>query len=233
MKEFFEPHVIVSLAIIVGTLSMVAITLIIVLRDKISGVHVSRAGVEIRTNDMSAWSKVVDNIERIDSSTCKSIRKATSGLAILDLEKHEMSADVMLVILKANQPLICAAYENHHTRELLNNGGDAYIADKTRDIIEVVRYSRTLFSELTNKKAEAFACLWLKKILLPNLRRACVEKVTYYTAKIALSGMSKSVKEMLIFCRDKNERYIKCIDKLAARMDIDEKIACFYQSETR
>jgi len=228
MKEFFEPHVIISLAVMVGSISMVAMTLIIVLRDKISGVFVSRTGVEIRTNDISAWSKVVDKIERIDSGTSKSIRKATTGLEILNPEEHEMSADAMLVILKANQPLIGAAHENHHTRELLSDGGDAYIADKTRDIIEVIRHRRILFPELTNEKSEAFACLWLKKILLPNLRRACVEKVTYYTSKIAQSDLSKSVKEMLAGCRDKNVRYLDCIDKLAARPDIDESIARFY-----
>jgi hypothetical protein len=75
--------------------------------------------VEIHTNDVSVWSKIVDKIERIDASTCKSIRKATTGLMIIDPDPYNLSAEAMLVIREANQPLVYAAYENHHTRALL------------------------------------------------------------------------------------------------------------------
>jgi len=233
VKEFFEPHVIISLAVMIGSLAMVAITFILVLRDKISGVHVSRSGVEIQTNDISDWSNAVDKIERIDSNTGKSIRRATTGLMILDSENREMSTEVMLVVLKANQPLICAAYENHHTRELITDGGEGYLADKTRDIIDIIRPWRTLFPELTNERSEAFACLWLKKILVPNLRRACVEKVAYYTSQIGRNDISKTVEKMFVEYKKKNEAYICCIDKLAIRIDIDEKIAHFYPAEIK
>ena len=178
MKEFLEPHVIIPLAVIIGSMSMVAITLIIVLRDKISGVLVSHTGVEIRTNDVPVWSKIEDKIERIDSNTCKSIRKATACLMIIDPEKHEMSAEAMLAIREANQPLIYAAYENHHTREL-DADADVYLSDKAQDISAAVRIWKKHFPELTDDMSDAFACHWLKKILLPNLRRACVEKVNY------------------------------------------------------
>jgi hypothetical protein len=62
MQELLNPHVLMPLAVIIGSLSLVAMTLIIVLRDKISDVHVSRAGVEIRTNQSipSLWDSGVD-----------------------------------------------------------------------------------------------------------------------------------------------------------------------------
>jgi len=232
MTELLTPKIIMPLAIIIGSVSMVAITLIIVLRDKISGVHVSRTGVEIRTNDMPVWSKVVDKIERIDSNTAKSIRKATAGLMILDTEKHEVCTETMLVCREANQPLIYAAYENHHMRELKSEA-NVYIADKTHDISAAVRIWRKHFPELTAEKAHAFGCLWIKKILLPNLRRACVEKVAYYTVQINRNDISKTVKEILIGCRTKNETYIGLIDELAERPDIDEKIAAFYTEQSK
>ena len=232
MKEFLEPHVIISLAVIIGSLSMTAITLIIVLRDKISGVHVSRAGVEIRTNDVPVWSKVVDKIERIDTDTCKAIRKATTELMIIDPEKYDLSAEAMLAIRETNQPLIYAAYENHHTRALVADA-DMYLADKAHDIFVAVRILKKHFPELTKERCDAFACHWLKKILLPNLRRACVEKTAYYIEQIGRNDISNTVKEILAGCRNKNKDYVQCIDKLIARSDLSEKSSIFYPVQTK
>jgi hypothetical protein len=226
MKTFLEPHVIISLAVMVSAISIVAITLLIVLRDKISGVHVSRAGVDIHTNDVSVWSEVVDRIERIDASTCKVIRKATTRLTILDPEKHAMSPETMLVIREANLPLIYAAYENHHTREI-ESDADTYIADKAQDISEAINIWRKQFPELTDERCHAFACHWLKKILLPNLRKACGEKTAYYTSQFEQTDVSNTVKTILTSCRNKNLAYIQCIDRLAMSPDITEPSSLF------
>jgi len=226
MKEFLEPHVIISLAVIAFSLSMVAIVLIVVLRDKISGIHVSRSGVDIRMNDIMVWSKIIDEIERIDSNTAVAIRKATNRQMILDPEKYGMSADVMLAIEKANQPLVNAAYENHHTRQI-ESDADVYLSNKAHDIFESVQIWRKHFPELTEKRSKAFACHWLKTILLPPLRRACAEKVSYYNSQIKRGSVSNSVKEMLAGYRDKNLRYIENIDKLAACPSIEEKSSIF------
>jgi|GEM_PF-1593302 len=227
MKEFFDPLIIIPLAVIMGSFSIVAVTFIIVLRDKISGVHVSRSGVEIQTNDIPVWSKVVDRIERIDSNTAKSIRKSTNGLMMIDSAQQEICTETMLVCREANQPLIYAAYENHHTRDLKSDV-NVYIADKAHDIAAAVRIWRKHFPELTAEKSHAYACLWVKKILLPNLRRACVDKIAYYTSQINRKDISKTIKEILAGCRTKNETYVSLIDTLAEREDIDKSIAVYY-----
>jgi len=227
MNTFFDPNVMIPLAVIIGSLSMVAITLIVVLRDKISGVHVSRAGVEIHTNDVPVWSKVVDTIERVDANTCKAIRKGTAELMILDPEKYDMSAEVMLVIREANQPLIYAAYENHHTREL-DADANVYLADKAKDISIAVRVWKQYFPELSDEKCEAFACYWLRKVLLPNLRRACVEKMAYYTFQMDRHDVSSTIKEILKGCLSKNEGYTRCIDILVACPDFTDKSSIYY-----
>ena len=218
MKELLDPYVMIPLAVIIGSISMVAMTLVVVLRDKISGVHISRTGLEIRTNDIPVWSKVVDKIERIDSNTAKSIRKATASLMILDPEKYEACTQTMLICREANQPLIYAAYENHHTRELKSDA-KVYLADKAQDVLSAVRVFRKHFPELTEEMAYAFVCSWFKQILLPNLRRACIGKVGYYTSQINRNDISRTVKEILIECRTKNEAYICLIDKLTERSD--------------
>ena len=200
------------------------------LRDKISWMAFSRTGIQIYTNDIPVWSGIVDKIERIDSNTCKNIRKQTAGLMILDPTKYKMSAEAMLVIREANQPLICAAYENHHTRELVAEGVDAelYIADKAHDIFSAVRMLTKQFPELTEERSDCYACLWVHKILITNLRKACAEKIEFYNRNIDQSGISKTIKDILIDRRDRNKGYIKNLTELAARPDIQEKSAIFY-----
>jgi hypothetical protein len=228
MKEFLEPHVIISVAVIIGSLAMVAMTFAIVLRDKISGVHVSRTGVEIHTNDVQAWSKIVDRIERIDSGTDKSLRKQTTGLMMIDPEQHGLSAKAMLLNRDAVFPLVCAAYENHHTREIAVDGGDLYLADKSHDISAAILSWKKSLPELTDERIDDFVRVWTKKIMLPNLRRACLEKVAYYDRQLHQHSMSKTLKNILTGCREKNVGYIECIDKLAARLDVTAKTGMFY-----
>ena len=217
--QFIVPIVIVLC--VVGSVGVV--TLIVVLRDKISGVHVSRSGVEVRTNDIPAWSQVVDTIERIDSDTCKTVRKGTTRLMILDVDIHETSADAMVVNRDAVFQLVCATYENHHTREIAVDGGDIYLACKAHDVFTAVRTGKKLFPELTYEHAETFVYHWFKTILLPALLRACREKIAYYTSMIEGDEVSKSIKLILERCRQKNLDYIKLFDKLARRSDLDEK----------
>jgi len=132
----------------------------------------------------------------------------------------------MLVIRDANLPLIYAAYENHHTRALASDAA-AYLADKAQDISEAVQMEKQFFPELTDDRCEAFACHWLKKILLSNLRKACHEKVLYYNSQLERKDISSTVTAMLIWCRNKNLVYIKCIDQLAMCPDIAKKSSMF------
>jgi hypothetical protein len=227
ISQFIVPITIVTS--VVGSVGIA--TLIFVLRDKISGVYLSRSSLEIRTNDVPEWSKIVDRIERIDSNTCKTVRKATVGLMVIDPEIYGMSPEAMLVIREANLPLIYATYENHHTRELVSDGGDVYLADKANDILDAVQVWKQRFPELTYERAEAFVCHWFKKILIPTLRRACMEKVAYYSSLIDGNDVSKTIKTILEGCRQKNLNYIHCIDELSKRSDIAEKSAIFFQTQ--
>jgi len=222
-----NPAMLLLLKISVISLSVVAIVLIIVLRDKISVVSLSRTGLQIHTNDVVALVKAFRKADQIDVETRKSIRKATMGLMILDPEKYGMTAEVMLVNREANLSLIYAAYENHHTKELSSEEADVYVANKANDISESVRILRKRFPELTDETAHHHACLWIKKILIPNVRKACHEKLAYYKAMHERNKTSKIVTDELERCIRKNEGYIKCINKLAARPDIGENSSIF------
>ena len=221
VQQFIIP--ITTICCVMGSVGVV--TLIVVLRDKISGVHVSRTGVEVRTNDIPAWSQVVDTIEGIDSDTRKTVRKGTTRLMMLNIEEHDTSADAMVVNRDAVFQLVCATYDNHHTREIAADGGDIYLACKSQDVFAAVRMGKKLFPELTYERAEIFVCYWFKRILLPALLRACKEKVTYYTALIDGNESSKSIKMILQRCRKKNEDYIKLFDELSKRFDLEEQSA--------
>ena len=227
MTELFDTKLIVSFAALFAAMGFCG--LVYYLRDRISGVYVSRSSLEIRTNDIPVWKQIAHKIEQIDSNTRKTVRRGTMGLAIIDPALFGKSAEAMLVIRDANFPLFCATHENHHTRELLLDGGDVYLAEKANDIWEAVRDRNETFPGLTFDRAEALVCHWFKKILIPTLRRACDAKVEYYATQINSRDVSKAIKADLEICRKKNLEYIGRIDELSQRSDIAEKSAIFYQ----
>ena len=197
------------------------------LRNRVSEMSVSRSGVQIHTNDVQVWSNIGDQIRDIDMNTCKSIRKGTERLMILNPEKYGVSAEVMLVNRDATQPLTSAAYENHHTRELADGGSNVYIENKAHDISVAVRIWKKRFPVLTDERAYCFACLWVSKILVPNLRRACTEKIEFYKQQIARNDVCKTIRDSLTRCLKKNEHYIQCIEELSELSDIKNKTTIF------
>ena len=200
------------------------------LRHRVSEMSLSRSGVQIHTNDVQVWSSIGDRIRDIDMTTCKSIRKGTERLMILNPDEHGISAEVMLVNRDATQPLTSAAYENHHTRELADGGSDVYIAHKAHDIFIEIRIWQKQFPELSEECAHCFACLWVKKILVPNLRKACVEKVEFYKEQLARKDVSHTIKDSLTQCLEKNERYLQRIEELSELSDINHKSTIFTQT---
>jgi len=235
VKEFLDPPHIITIfgftAIAFVLVLGVSVVLCYFLRDKITAVLISRFGLEIHTNDVSLWCEVQDEINQIDSGTRKSIRKTTSGLHFLAPKPYEKSTGEMLVNRDATLSLICAAYENHHTRELASDGGDVYISEKTHDIAEAVRDWKKLFPELTFKRVEAVVCYWFKQIVLPNLRKACLEKVAYYDSQIKRKEVSTVLKAMLTVRRDKNLFYLEKIKELNGREDITEKSTIIHKEQ--
>jgi hypothetical protein len=223
--EMFVKELIVPVAIVASVMGSVGIaTLIIVLRDRISGIFLSRTGLQIHTTDVMGWCKTITKIDNIDTTTRKSIRKATMRFMILDPAKYGTTAEVMLVNREANLSLIYAAYENHHTRELSAEGADVYMASKANDISEAVRIWKQQFPELTDDLSESYACHWIKKILIPNVRKSCYDKLAYYQSVHERNNINKILKDEIARCIKKNVQYIADIDALAARASLNEKI---------
>ena len=232
-EKLLEPQIFTLLLIVAIPVGLLIVGLGIGLgyglRDRVSGVSLSRSGgLQIRTNDVVMWSKLKNAVDQIDSSTRKSIRKATTGMMILAPDEYEMSAEVMLVNSAANSPLVYAAYENHHTRELATDGIDAYITDKANDITEAVRVWKKHFPKLTDKACLDHACRWIKKILIPNLRRACHAKLVCYESMYDRDDVGKFVKMEIVRCVKKNQGYVKRIDELFARPDIANQSNIIY-----
>jgi hypothetical protein len=230
MIEFIE-YFIVPITIactVVGSVGVVA--LVWALKDKLSSIHVSRSTFDIHTNDILVWTETTDEIGRIDAQTRKAVRKATTSLMIIDPETYDTSAEASLVVWKANVPLIYSAYENHHTRELAVDGGaEAYIADKIHDIAESLQILRKQFPKLTDKTIDSYTLFWIRKILIPNLRRACVEKITHYQSQIKRNDISKPLKFIFENCLTKNEQYILHFDELVERSDIQIQSSIFHK----
>jgi hypothetical protein len=202
------------------------------LRHRITGLFLSRTGLQVYTNDVSVRDSIADKIDSIDSVTRKSVRKGTGRLMILNPEKHSMSAEIMMVNYEANQPLIYAAYENHHTRELAADGANVYLTSKAHELSEALRLWKKRFPELTDDFIECYVCRWVIKALIPNLRKACADKVEFYNQQIVRHDVSQTLKEGAVARRDKNVSYIKDIEKLTTCADIQNKSSIFLPAQT-
>ena len=220
MDVTFDSSKFILIAIIVISLAAVAITLIIVLRDRLTGVCVSRGGLRFHTNDLAVERKMNNKAERIDSSAKRSIRKQTVSRMILDPETHSVNFEVMFINLSANLPLLHASYENHHTRELATRGAANYITDKAHDIFTEVRRYQERFPELTYNVCEVYACSWVSEVLIPVIRQACYEKISYYKDMSTLTNISKTLLDDITRCIAKNERYLQYIDDLSKQTEI-------------
>ena len=185
------------------------------LRHKVTDIFLSRTGLRIHTNSDDVAFEVGGKNERIDSSTRKSIRKGTDRLSLLHSAPCETNVEVLLINLMARQALQNAAHENHHTRDLDSNGTEGYIAEKTDEILESMRAWKKKFPVLTDDLVEGYVCLWIKNALIPPLRKACFDKIDFYTSLLARNNVSESVKEKIKAWLSKNERYIQRIDELA------------------
>jgi len=231
MDKFLNPGVLIPLAVIIVALAMVAIVFILATKDRISGISISRSGAHMTTNDIIIWSETWDEIEGIDAKTRRRIRKATTESKIIDPEKYDLSAEATLVVWKANVPLVYSAYENHHTRELSVEGGiEAYLEDKTKDILESIKIWRKHFPELTDEAANAYACLWVKKILIPHLLRACIEKIAFYKSQIRRHDVSKQLKVIFETRVTNNEHYILHFEKFSGHLDTQIQSSIFNQA---
>jgi hypothetical protein len=198
--------------------------LLLGLTGKITDIVLSRTGLRIHTNSGMVVYELTSKNEQIDSSTQKAMRRATEGLTILPPEKYGTSIEVMLINMKANQPLLYASYENHHTRELRANGEDHYIEDKVSDVLSAVRFWMRKYPELLDL-AENHVCLWTKQVLIPNLRKACDSKLEYYRKLYKRKDIIESLRDEAKEWITKNEKYIECIEALAERPDI-RSISC-------
>jgi len=63
---------------------------------------------------------------------------------MLNIEEHDTSADAMVVNRDAVFQLMCATYDNHHTREIAADGGDIYLACKSQDVFGSSNGQKTL-----------------------------------------------------------------------------------------
>jgi len=214
--EWIEGH-----RVVFGVIVLVGL-IVYFLRDRITWMSITSKGIEVRTSNEQIWRETIrDEVERIDTNTCRSIRKITTRLAILDPNKYGMSTEVMLVNYEANLPLIFATYENHHTREIaVKDGVDNYITDKKHDVSVAVQIWKEKFPELTDELIETHVYRWIKKGVIPNVQRACYNKLAYYNSQMELKEINKPVKEMMQRCVAKNEHYLDCIKELLTQSDI-------------
>lgn len=203
------------------------VALVYMLRHSISGVFVSRSGFRLFTNSISIQFEIAGKIERIDSSTKKAVRKATTCMKLLDSNKYGTLPEALVINREAVLPLIYAAYENHHTRELSALGAKGYIAEKIYDILESVHEWKKDVPELNDHIIDVFVCRWTKQAIIPNVLRSCHEKIGYYKTLLERDDIIEDLKRLIKTWLEKNEQYVKNLTELTKRLDIEMKLSVF------
>ena len=233
MKEVLTiPGMPMCLTCSVLVVGIVVMTAMVLFRDKITSIFMSRTGVEVRMNDVAVWCEFTDAIKRIDSAGQNAIARSTIELEIVDPELYDMSDSAMLVNYKANQPLICATYANDHARKIAADCGNAYLADKTNDVAKAIKPHKNKLPGLTYDLADAHVCHWFKEIVIPHVRNTCLEKIELYTKLINDSKVNRSLKEIFEDRLRRNNGYIECIDHCNKREDITVKSSIFRKEST-
>jgi hypothetical protein len=229
--EHFNPWVIFT-AIAVGTfLGWLVGWIVYLLHPSLTEFSVTRQGITAKMNNNPVQFEIMGTIERIDSDTKQAIRKETVELELMNTEKYGTSSDILTVNLVANQPLIHSAYENHHTRELSDAGTDRYIDNKTNDVRKAVKKWQKDMPALTDNMINAYVWHWARTVVIPNVRRACNEKLSYYKSLLKRGDICELVKDHIRDWIEKNEKYEKRLDELYERSDIINKSTIFYKEQ--
>lgn len=205
--------------IIIGGMLGIIFASAIGLRRSLSGLFISKNGVKIITNTLPIYFEITGKLERIDSSTKKAIRKATVGMSIADTAVHGFSQDICMINHAATLPLIYAAYENHHTRELSDSGASSYIKEKAYDVREAVKLWRAEMPWLDNGLVNAYIGLWIQEAVVPHVTHACKEKIAYYKSMLERQDIVESMQDLLKTWIEKNEKYLKSLEELEKQSD--------------
>ena len=208
-------------------LGAAVIVSLVVFRDKITSIFVSRTCLEVRMDNSVVWCRFTDEIKHIDSATQNAIARATTRLEIVNPELFDMSDTALLVNYAANLQLVIATYANDHTRKIAADKGNAYLLDKTNDVANAIKQYTSKLEGLTYELAEAHVCHWFKRIVIPHIRKACNEKIEMYKRLIADSNINRSLKEIFEDRLKRNQNYILRIDEIDGREDITAKSSIF------
>ena len=215
---------------VLGAVIGAGATILSGLNNRITYLQAGRNGVTVYTNSDTVNLEISGTLKDIDAETSEFIRKGTTaGKMLLDPVKYGITAETMLVNYKAMLLLVYAAYENHHTRNLVENGTDLYITEKTNDIVESIQIWQDKFPVLQYEFVEGYVCHWIKKILIPNVMPACNKKIIFYKKLLARTNVSETLKTEIKAWLAKNEDYVAALKELLKCSLIQKKSSIFYK----
>jgi len=204
------------------------------MQHRVTEIFLSRQGLEVRTTNDPVCFEIMGTLADIDDDVCTNVRIGATGHMLLDPEKVGMTFEVMLANHKAYIVLLCATYENHHTRKLdKKNGVELYIMDKVNDIANATNVWRHKIPTLNDSLIESYVCYWIKNVLIPHLRNACCEKIEFYNRLLARKSISNSLREEIQAWLTKNERYLLRIDELEESSGIRNRSSIYSKIRTQ
>jgi hypothetical protein len=201
------------------------------LRHSLTELTVTRGSIKLLANNNTIQFEVGGTLEHIDADTRKKIRKETTQLELLDTEKYGTNATVEMINLISLQPLIHAASENHHCRELTAEGALGYIKEKTDEVWSKIQHYPDDTLNINYKNVHAFVCYWIKNIVIPRVRESVSKKLEYYESLLLRDDIGNIVKKHINLWIAKNNKYQENIDELSFHTDINEQSTIFIERE--
>ena len=177
-------------------------------------------------SDFVMFLDIHNTLEPIDRDAQAEIHAGLQDMIFFDesmyMSENNLSSLDRLMFRTINDlaidALIPSAYHNHHGKELVEFGSEAYFERKRKIVhrafsIAPSHYKQFVIDRLGeditfDKLVDNFIKQWIINEVIPATRKACQRKIIYYTNLCLTRGISRGFRSKIMEWKKKNENYL-------------------------
>lgn len=213
-----------SMNVLTVCLTVVVLVILFLLRGRLTGVSVSRAGIQFMTGDTDLILNLHQVLDPLDHDCKVRVAENTDGLELREVTPN-CTTNTILINQLACETLKMAAFTNHHARELCVN----HLAYCEKRLIKInsklLRHTVQLENDIpTGKDVALFLQHWLLRIVLPPVMDTCRRKISYYESLLKRKNISDVLKFNIQEWKFKNETYLATLSDLKAELQSGKEV---------
>jgi len=210
-------HLIIGLFLVFGVLCFSAYVAWLH-RGRMKEFQIGKGGIRFVTRGVSSQLHEINEIVwHIDREARRKIRDHTScldlSIPVTDLKLEDN------IKMRAAFPLLLAASDNHHTREVSQSSIVAYHADK---VVQVKKHLGIYREYVSDDVIERYVAEWLCGVVHATTT-ACLAKIDVYSRR--MNDAEDEVKGILHNLIEKNQQYIKDMQQVNTLSSIQKSIS--------